>query len=397
MNIICTKDKCTGCGACYATCPTNSIAMKREGNLHEYPVINVNTCVDCGKCLRVCPSINGDDDIKGNNQHYFCGWNLDDAIRSHSTSGGVAFSIAKHAIELGFSVCGVCFDKHWNVVHKVTDNLEDLKEFAGSKYVQSDTSDAYIKVKQLLKEGKKVLYIGTPCQTEGLRRIVNESEKVFLITCEIICHGVNSPRVWNDYVEYIEKEKKGKLCYFNFRSKKRGWQKKNGGVNLCISYALCNGKSITQPFWRNVFAMWFAKHYILRASCLSCQYRKEIRKSDLTIGDFWNIEKVVPNINQKELFKGVSVVITSSFKGEDFLCTCSDLSLLQVSSVEAKRVLKGFVEKKSAIERKKEIDRMRSFEAEYEERGIEEMIKLYPVTSRFQRLIDGIRTKLKIR
>lgn len=395
--VLASQEQCTGCAACYAICPTDSIRMTDENKLHKYPVIH-NTCISCGKCQRCCPVLNIDKNNTNERikQIYHFGWHLSLRVRKKSTSGGIATGLTEQALSEGMAVCGAAFDKQWNVYHRFARSIEDAKSFAGSKYVQSATDQCLKEAIQRIRKGEKIFFIGTPCQTEALRMLTSEDDKQRIVTCEIICHGVNSPLVWEDYVHFLEKRHKARLVRYNFRSKSSGWQKRSGGGNLKIYYKLSSGKNIDEPSWKNLFHSWFGKHYMLRPSCLSCKFRCEQRRSDITIGDFWNIERILPSIDVQELYYGVSAVIASTKKGKEFLSRCTNLKISEVDASSSKMVLKGFIENKTADIREAELHRMLTFEQEYLKKGIDEMSVLYPATTYWGRLKDIIKSKLDL-
>lgn len=221
-------DSCTGCAVCADSCPTSSIEMSSEGKLFSFPSINADTCIFCGKCMRVCPSLNSLEP-QNYNQRFFAAWNKDIVERKASTSGGVGTALSRSAISKGYKVYGVSFDGDWKVRHSMADDEKSLDAFRGSKYVQSDTTGVYTSALKRLRAGDKVLFIGTPCQVEAIKRFTPNELTQQLITCEIICHGVNSPKVWSDYVKYLQKTHNSDLENYVFRSKSHGWQNLRGG------------------------------------------------------------------------------------------------------------------------------------------------------------------------
>ena len=387
------QDRCTGCAACADVCPTGSIEMSDSGRLFSYPRINADTCISCGKCMKACPSINP---LESRNfeQQYFAAWNKNPEERKASTSGGAGTSIARYALSEGFVVYGVGFDSQWNVKHSAAGNENDLDAFRGSKYVQSDTSGVYSSVLDRLRNGGKVLFIGTPCQVEAVKRFIPEGLAPQLVTCEIICHGVNSPRVWKDYVNCLQNGHNSTLKSYNFRSKSHGWQNSRGGGNLRVAYTFADGTGTDVPSWKNQYHYWFGLHYMLRPSCLHCQYRREQRRADITMADFWGVQKV---LSGADTYLGVSAIIVSSDKGREFLKGIDDLTLIPVDAAKAKSVLKGFVEKKDDAAQQAEIARAKEFEREYIPSGFDEMVKKYPHKTSLQMFICKVKGKLGLR
>lgn len=381
---------CTGCAVCHDVCPTRSIKMQWDG-LQRFPFINSETCILCGKCIKVCPSISLQE-IKTCDQTFYCAWNKNSENRQASTSGGVGSAMVETAINMKFAVCGAAFDSNWHLSHRIVVNQEDALQFRGSKYLQSDTVGIFTQVKQFINEGYHVLFIGTPCQVEEARRLLLPAEQDYLVTCGIICHGVNSPKVWEDYVDYLNKKHHSSLVSYNFRSKKNGWgEYKRGGAKLRVSYQMANGKSYDEPAWRNLFHVWFGKHYMMRESCFHCPYRKQQRSCDITIGDFWGLKRVLPDIVANQ---GASVVITSTCRGENFLNSCGNIHLIKVDGEKTSKILKGFLDTRDEIVKTKEILRMKKFEKEYVFKGIDQMSKRYPVQTFFERILAAIKFRL---
>lgn len=390
--------ECTGCAACAASCKVGAICLSDEGHLHSYPRIDTQQCIQCARCMKTCPVLNRVDKSQNEfEQHYYCSWSKDDSVRARGTSGGLATLLAKTAIRQGYIVCGASFDHGWRLIHKIAQSEEQINVFSGSKYLQSEVLPSLQQIAFCLAEHKRIFFIGTPCQTDAVRSLFNPQYEKQLITCEIICHGVNSPRVWRDYVEFLQQKHHSVLTNYCFRSKSRGWQKPKGGPNLRVSYTFANGKHIDAPAWQNLFHYWFGQHLMLRPSCLSCTYRREQRDSDITIGDFWGVQRVIPDILSDHLKKGVSVAVTSTMKGNEFLKTCSGIYLREVDAAKTKGVLRGFIENKPYFERKKEIQNMLEFESKYLEHGIDKMRKQHPVQTPMSRFIQAVKYKLHMR
>lgn len=376
------RAECTGCMACHDACPTNSITTIFDG-LHRQPLINADTCISCGKCQSVCAPLQGiSQNIRESfTPEYLCAWNEDSEERFNATSGGVGGALAKRALELGWYVCGAAFDDEWHLSHIVSNDISVLEKIRGSKYLQSDTSDCYKEIVSLLKKGEKFLFLGTPCQTEAIRRLAPSSVSENLLTCEIICHGVNSPIVWEGYKNYIEEKHQSPLKTYNFRSKSKGWGK------LRASYTFQNGKKVDDPAYRNIFHSWFGQHYMMRESCFRCKFRTEERHSDIVIGDFWGIETIEPSLDVKA---GASVLIVNSENAKTFVSkVCLNTKTIEAS--KAKSVIKGFVDKMPEEVKSMQIARMKKFTEDYQKHTFEEMTdKLYPRVSTFEKYFNSI-------
>ena len=384
---------CTGCSACADVCPVSCISMSDAGRLFSYPQIDPDKCIKCGKCMKVCPSINELIPINFK-QRFYAAWNKNETERMNSTSGGVGYALGVSALKRGYSVCGVMFSSDFDVIHSVAYDNEELKHFCGSKYVQSNSSGIYKSILNHLQQGGKTFFIGTPCQVEGLKRYLPSQYLENVITCEIICHGVNSPRVWKDYRKDLESKYSSKLTQYNFRSKSQGWQKPSGTPNLRVYYSFSNRTSKDVPALNNQFHYWFAQHYILRPSCVHCHYRNELRRADLTIADFWGVQNVYPEV---DTFSGVSAVIVSSEMGLDFLNEVEGVELKPVDEALAKSQLRGYVEKKDRSSQEQEIEKIKDFEKMYLSKGYSIMAKQYSHPTEVGLIIKKILSKLGVR
>ncbi len=377
------KAHCTGCRACSNVCPTYSVKFELKG-LHFYPTIDENTCIKCGKCMSVCSPLQWESKHPsgiGPKSKYYCAWNTDAAERHAATSGGIGGAMAELALKNRWYVCGAVFDKDWRLSHIVSKDKSISEQIRGSKYLQSNTDGVYARIKELLMHGEKVLFIGTPCQTDALNNCISARLRDNLLLCEIICHGVNSPKVWEDYKHHLEISHKSSVAVYNFRSKSHGWGK------LRVAYTLANGKKVDVPAYQNIFHYWFGQHLMLRESCFRCQYRTVNRYSDIIIGDFWGIENIEPSLDVRG---GVSVVITNSPAGESFFADCHTTKK-KIEASSALKVIKGFVDKTTEERTVMEIDRMHKFEADYITHSFDVMYKeLYPLITPTQKLLNSV-------
>lgn len=297
------KEACCGCGACADICPGNCITMEQDSEGFSYPHINKEKCVDCGRCISVCPFKSKKDEhsVIG---CYGCYSNIDEE-RKRSSSGGVFSLFAKKVISDKGIVFGTAMTADCKkAVVSSAEDFDSLKKLCGSKYLQSDPEDSFLRVKNELAKGRKVLYSGTPCQINGLKNYLGK-EYDNLLCLEIICHGVPSPLLWKKYVQYVEDNHNGKMTHVNFRCKEKGWA--NFGAEETV-----NGKRFFKSKDYDPFLQMFLKNYCLRPSCYACQ-AKEHRTADITIGDFWGVDSIMPDMNDG---KGVSLVIIRTKKGQ---------------------------------------------------------------------------------
>lgn len=300
--MICEKEKCTGCRACYSICPNGAIIMQEDENGFLYPKINENKCIKCNKCRQICPVLHSKEENK-DIVAYAC-YNKNLTERLNSSSGGIFVLLATEIIRKKGIVFGACFDKNFNVYHVYVDNEEDIYKLMGSKYVQSDIRDTYKKAKEFLDNDKYVLFTGTPCQIEGLNAFLGKAYSK-LYTQDLICHGVPSPKVWRSYLKYRKKIDKEAPNNINFRSKNTGW--KEYEINFKykrFQYHVSHNE--------DYFMQAFLKDACLRESCHQCAFKKKYRNSDITLGDFWGIENMLPNFYDN---KGTSLVILNSDNG----------------------------------------------------------------------------------
>ena len=302
------KEECSGCSACVSACPVRAIDFREDNEGFLYPYINTDLCIQCGKCVRICP-ITGDRDNKESPKRYYAARINDSSVRMESSSGGI-FSLLAEWIESKHGVIyGAEFDADYTVRHSRAEHSKEWTKFKTSKYLQSKMENIFLQVKNDLIAGRFVLFTGTPCQISGLLNYLEGTPKEKLITCDIICHGTPSPQIWVEYLRFIEKKKKQKIGYVNFRSKKSsGWHRSK--LNILDR----NGKILVdEDKENNLFFKLFSNNLILRPSCYICKYADKKRASDITLGDFWGIEKLFQDFDDDN---GISLIICNTAKGE---------------------------------------------------------------------------------
>lgn len=308
ISVYDKKEDCCGCTACKNICPVEAIKMMADKEGFLYPNINQELCVDCGICRKVCPLQN-----KVVIQDRFCKpfvyaiQQKDNQIRMESASGGAYTAISDYGLDLSSAIYGVKFDEKFNVIHSKALTVASRDEFRGSKYVQSNLNDTFKQIQNNLTDGQSVLFSGTGCQVAGLRKFLDGTKTDIsnLITNDIICHGVPSPLLWADYLKVVQI--KEDLESYTFRYKKKGWR----GYNVKVKYKTGNIK-VNTPAIR-IYATIFASDLALRPSCYKCQFTNIKRTSDITIGDFWGIEKTRPEIDDN---KGLSLILVNTPKGK---------------------------------------------------------------------------------
>ncbi len=317
MIEITDKKKCCGCTACAQVCPKNCISFNSDEEGFGYPEVDVSLCIDCHLCEDVCPCLNTFEEPV--NKNTFVAINEDQEIRNQSSSGGVFTIIAEKIISQGGVVFGARFDENWKVVHDFSETVEGLASFRGSKYVQSDINSSYAKVKAFLREGRMVLFSGTPCQVSGLKLFLRK-EYDNLLAVDFICHGVPSPMVWDRYRAEQLKEiyKKRKPIYelslsgISFRDKTEGWK----NYSYKLSFDSKDLKSYIELSSKNLFMRGFLKDLYLRPSCYDCPSKSGTSGADITIADFWGIQNVMPEIDDD---RGCSLVIAYNDKSLEYI------------------------------------------------------------------------------
>ncbi len=293
---------CTGCGACASGCPKDAITMERDKEGFLYPVIHSDLCVRCGHCTAICPALR--EQPERPLPAAFAAWNRVEDIRKDSTSGGVFSLLAEYVLECGGVVFGAAMDGHQHLRHVACFRKEELWRLRGAKYVQSDLGDCYREVKHWL-ESRLVLFSGTPCQVDGLYRYLG-TRPDNLVTCDLVCHGVPSPGVWEDMVRSIERRKGKTIQAVRFRNKVTGWK----DSHFTVVYS--DGSVDSAPLFATEYGHAFGRALFLRPSCYRCAYTSAARVGDFTLGDFWGLRSdELPE--QQE--KGVSLLLVNTAHG----------------------------------------------------------------------------------
>ncbi len=343
MIRIVDPSHCCGCSACVQRCPKQCISLREDAEGFLYPEVDASLCVDCGLCEQVCPELHPDAERQP--LQTFAAVNPDAEVRRTSSSGGVFTALAEQVIDAGGVVFGAAFDAHWEVRHRCATTREELAAFRGSKYVQSVIGDTFLQAERFLKSGRRVLFSGTPCQIAGLRRFLRRDYD-HLFCVDFICHGVPSPGVFRAYLaeEMTKLARQGEKKYsfafstilsipkadalaarlgcriedIRFRDKTNGWKKYS--FAFFLSKASAAGEKIQfyalNGFTGNAFMQAFLRDLILRPSCYACPAKCFRSGSDLTLGDYWGVEREAPHLDDDG---GTSVVFVNSERGQHFL------------------------------------------------------------------------------
>lgn len=346
MIQIADKSQCCGCGACVNVCPKQCITMQEDKEGFLYPIINTSLCIDCNLCQDVCPIIHQAE--KRRPLKNYAALNPNEQIRLVSSSGGIFTLLTEAIIDEGGVVFGARFNTDWNVIHDYTETKGGLSVFRGAKYVQSYIGNCYQKVKSFLLQGRKVIFTGTPCQIAGLKYFLRKDYDN-LFTVDVVCHGVPSPMVWRKYLDEIKALQGGKnsvsrhpmnqrikIKNIDFRSKSNGWKKYS--FVLTFSEATADGVKNTvlhsYLFTEGSYMKAFLSNLSLRPSCFACPAKAGRSGSDISIGDFWGIENVLPELDDD---KGCSAVLVYTEKGKKL---CDALSF-NYTSVSYEDILRG--------------------------------------------------------
>lgn len=319
------KDTCCACGACLNICPMDAVSMEEDDCGFRYPKIDESRCVRCGRCKAVCAFQHTD--VPNSPVATFAAVARDRELASRSASGGIFAALAKKIAAQGGVVFGAAMEPDFSVCHRACEQ-DSLAVLQGSKYTQSDTALTFREAKAALEQGKTVLYSGTPCQIDGLKSFLGR-DYTNLLTADIICHGVPNGRMFREYIDSLGKAHGGAVEHFTFRDKRIGWGE-NGS-------AVIGGKRV--KIWQSgaSYPYYFSHGDLQRESCYRCPYACSHRPADLTLGDFWGIEKQHPEYLGRggwDESEGISVVVANTKKGEDFLAVCDDMIDCKPSTFE---------------------------------------------------------------
>lgn len=352
INFI--NKKCTGCEACENICPSQAIKMEEDEEGFLYPKIDLKKCIECNLCDEVCPI----DRSENKNVDFFVVQNKNVEQRKKSQSGGLFSAIAEVILKKDGICYGAAVDEKFKVKQIRVDNIENLYKLQGSKYVQSSVGLTYQQVKNDLKKNKLVLYSGTSCMIAGLIRYLNYSKVKLenLFTCDFICHGVPSPKIWKENIKKQE-QKYGKLKKISFRDKKFGWH------SHMESYQF-DGKNIV---YENYYTELFYTHAILRKCCYNCEYLEvEKKQADITMADFWGIKTEKVEIYDDNT--GISLAVIHSQKALELLKN-SELYILNVNrNIALKNNMTNFAKEPSWRE---------NFWKDYKIKGYKKCLKKY--------------------
>ena len=353
-HVICPATDCTGCAACSAVCPKNAITMNLDKNGFWRPSIDVALCIDCNSCNRICP-VNKAPQTHGPTKAF--AYQNSDEVRFNSTSGGFFNAIANKVIDEGGVVCGAAFDDSMVLRHTFVERKENLDPLQRSKYVQSSMDGVYKRIKEYLNEGRKVLFVGVGCQAAALRKYIGESENLIII--DVVCYGVPSSGLFQDWIRYLEK-KYGRVVDVRFRDKSYGYASPN------VKVLFENGRYIESCRDSNMYTDLFFRHLSIRESCYHCHFKTVDRASDITLGDLWTVGKYDSSRDDN---RGTTVAFAHTEKGKE-ICVqlgCVELDTDGIVATDAKKMVECVEPARGT----------NSFWKKYKEDGFESTVHLY--------------------
>lgn len=307
MTNICPNNKCTGCMACYNSCPKHCISMEFDEYGTLLPNINKDYCINCNICSKICP-INSILKMNTPLEAYAC-WNLDEKIRKSSSSGGIAYTFYKNFILNNGIVYGCHYDENLQLRFSSASSLNDIEKYKTSKYSQAYIGNIFKKIREHLNNNTKILFIGTPCQVAGLKSyLVKDYDNLF--TIDLICHGVPSQKYIDEYVTSLDLQNKPTNLSF------RGLHDFYFTLYK-DSQILYSKKAKEDPYFSS-----FLNGLFYRESCYECTYANSSRIGDITIGDFWGLGKDIPF--EHNTSSGVSVALINTTKGNQLFETIKE-------------------------------------------------------------------------
>jgi acetyltransferase-like isoleucine patch superfamily enzyme/coenzyme F420-reducing hydrogenase beta subunit len=311
------KTKCSGCNACAVICPVNCISMPQDQEGFYFPVVDTESCIECDECNDICYYITKSkiDIVRYDTPLVYASYNTNCDVRVDSTSGGLFSALAEKMFDDKGYVGGAVYNRDFTVSHILTNDRNKLPELRGSKYIESFTDNLYSDINKRLKNGDKVLVCAAPCQIHALYACLGKDYDN-LITCDFICRGVNSPKVFLKYIEWLENKYKSKAVKVKFKNKTFGWHR----FSMRVDFE--NGKPYIRDRYHDPFFVGYLQSGLFTMpACYCCEFKGFPRESDITLADFWGIENIDPSMDQDI---GTSLVLINSDNGKKYFESLSD-------------------------------------------------------------------------
>ena len=305
------KKDCCGCGLCEVRCQTRALSMEPDEEGFLYPAVDSAACIECGFCIKLCPVVHAEALKQKSEPGFYAARHKSEEVLMHSTSGGAFTALSDVILKKGGTVFGADFDSNLHVIHCAAHTAAERDRMRVSKYVQSDMRIVFSMIGTALVDGP-ALFTGTPCQCAAIRSFFNGREPDGLYVCDVLCHSVPSPLVWEAYKRLLEEEKGAPLTHVQFRSKKYEWSRDNSNKGFIYT----TSGSDEQFEDSRYYDLFVKKRVISRPACAACRFTDVHRASDITIADCWGIEKHAPELYDA---RGVSLVMTNSSKGAALL------------------------------------------------------------------------------
>jgi coenzyme F420-reducing hydrogenase beta subunit len=325
--VVGEAERCDGCEACASVCPAACIELREDEEGFRYPRVDPAACTECGACEEVCPALSPSPAPGSAAPAVFAARSLDAATRAASSSGGVFSAIAEDVLARGGAVFGARFDGSLQLGHAAAERLADLAALRGSKYLPSLVGGAFEGVRRTLEAGRPVAFVGTPCQVGGLRAFLHaRPARGDLVTIDLVCHGVPSLRAFRAYTGWLERRQASRLTGLEFRGKRTGWKR----FEVVATFE--DGAEYRAPFGDDPYMRAFLWNLCLRPACHACRWARIPRVGDLTLGDYWGIERVRPDLDDD---RGTSVVLVSTPRGEEALARVRGRLAVDATALEA--------------------------------------------------------------
>lgn len=306
MSIKIDNFRCIGCSACVDACPYKAIILEDDINGFLYPYLDKGKCVECGLCEIVCPLTKKKVECDFEKKAY--AFQLSEKKElENSTSGGVFTALSNIVLDSNGYIVGAVMENDFSVRHIISNSSYDRDRMRFSKYVQSNTEGVFKSVKEKLDEGNLVLFVGTPCQVSSVKAFLNVDYEN-LITCDFICHGVPNNKLFKEHIKWVESIYNKTAISYYFRRKTYGW---NHGIDEVI---FSNGDKKDSRSLQ-AYTILFQKNITIRESCKECEFQGEGTCADITISDFWNIDKIL-NIKESN---GYSLAFANTVMGASYL------------------------------------------------------------------------------